>query len=733
MLRLTSLIATLLLIPTTIFVCWWYSPEIVKSLIEDELQDSNVQLVSFSMRRPNTWQIDIDKLVLESAGNLVALDSLVLHPLPASDVSVSIASIIFTIQQEGPDSSDPLSWREALSLLDAGILLLPRTGKIESLSYCAPTCHVFDMHWSRHDDRLDAQLFMEGLNLMISLAISSRERGLSIYGQSDYLVLIDAVIEAQSELLTGAATGHLVMPERRFGLTAEGDIAGRFELSAASFKVDLSLPVDETVALASLQQAAGTASLDLNLLWQINWQDVRINGSRQLAIEGNLQQQILSIQNSLPVLLSIESPYLENLLATVDADSRCDLDVLGMTVLDCTLTRLDASASYEDFGLLMTGTDTALQFEGNQFDITSKLALTVDQTGSRLLEGDFDLHGTDTRIAITSLESSLLGLPFTVRIEQVLDSGKGSMSLRLNHKLRQMTELQTYLGLEVIEVNSGEMNIMGQYAWTPGDEFKLTQMTDIQLDGAGFVFDGYVFDDLDLHASFEHWPVMKTVQPADLTLKALNIGVPLTDIALSFDADINVNTRQFFLHGRSFDGQIFGGRIHASQFNYDSTTQLGTSLVELEGLELGEVLALQRQDLSSEGALSGSVPVQIKDGNLSVSNGYIEAIAPGGFIRYQPDATVVSLAKDNAGLKVVLDAMTDFQYHSLSAKLNYSPEGLMTAETGLKGSNPGYQGGREVHLNLTLEENLNTLLESLRLGADIADKVSQKTAKGAKK
>jgi hypothetical protein len=117
-------------------------------------------------------------------------------------------------------------------------------------------------------------------------------------------------------------------------------------------------------------------------------------------------------------------------------------------------------------------------------------------------------------------------------------------------------------------------------------------------------------------------------------------------------------------------------------------------------------------------------------GILSVSGASIKAQSPGGYLRYQPNAAVRLLGNQNQGLSVVLDAMDNFQYHTLAAAVDYSPEGIMTARTSIKGANPQYQNGREVFLNLNLEENILKLLESLRLGSEMAEKIGEKATKG---
>lgn len=73
--------------------------------------------------------------------------------------------------------------------------------------------------------------------------------------------------------------------------------------------------------------------------------------------------------------------------------------------------------------------------------------------------------------------------------------------------------------------------------------------------------------------------------------------------------------------------------------------------------------------------------------------------------------------------KILLDTLSDFQYHSLAVTLDYSSTGDLTAKTALQGHNPNFEKGREIHFNLSIEENIGTLLESLRMGDSVEKKV----------
>jgi hypothetical protein len=216
-----------------------------------------------------------------------------------------------------------------------------------------------------------------------------------------------------------------------------------------------------------------------------------------------------------------------------------------------------------------------------------------------------------------------------------------------------------------------------------------------------------------------------------MSWQQISVGVPIDDLETSFHLEVEPLRDIFLISGHHLKGKTLGGTFESSDYKYDVINRNGHITLTVAELELNQILALEREDFVSSGRLSGSVPVQIQEGNLSVNKGWISAISPGGRLRYSPGLSVVELAKQNKSLKVVLDAMSDFHYHTLDVELEYSKEGQLIAKTGLKGRNPAYDNGREVHLNLNLvEKNVGALLESLRLTDNVARKIESKTNSG---
>ena len=130
-----------------------------------------------------------------------------------------------------------------------------------------------------------------------------------------------------------------------------------------------------------------------------------------------------------------------------------------------------------------------------------------------------------------------------------------------------------------------------------------------------------------------------------------------------------------------------------------------------------------REGLQGTGRLDGQLPIEITPEGIEVVHGQLSVRAPGGDIRYLPTEKVLTLAQTNPSVKMVVEVLSNFQYHVLDVISDYKPGGDLTLQIHLEGKNPDWQAGQPVHLNLNLEENIPLLLRSLQLSDEITERV----------
>ena len=98
----------------------------------------------------------------------------------------------------------------------------------------------------------------------------------------------------------------------------------------------------------------------------------------------------------------------------------------------------------------------------------------------------------------------------------------------------------------------------------------------------------------------------------------------------------------------------------------------------------------------------------------------------GGTIRYSPTSAPAARVGGAAKLQTLYGALSDFRYRSLEADVDYEPGGVALLRTRISGHNPDWNRGRPVELSLNVEENLISLLTSLRATRMVEDRITRR-------
>jgi hypothetical protein len=172
---------------------------------------------------------------------------------------------------------------------------------------------------------------------------------------------------------------------------------------------------------------------------------------------------------------------------------------------------------------------------------------------------------------------------------------------------------------------------------------------------------------------------------------------------------------------------VLGGRVSVAEFRYQADRPSPPFEVAVRGIDLAKVVGLEQQvSLQASGLLDGSLPVEIVAEGGKVSGGAIHSRSPGGVIRFIPSEDARRMAAGNPALKLAYDALSNLQYQTLDASVEYSPAGDLELGIQLKGRNPDWQHGRPIHLNLNVVENIPTLLRSLELGDNVSGVIEKR-------
>ena len=189
---------------------------------------------------------------------------------------------------------------------------------------------------------------------------------------------------------------------------------------------------------------------------------------------------------------------------------------------------------------------------------------------------------------------------------------------------------------------------------------------------------------------------------------AVNPGLPLHNVSgrLAYD--------QTGWTLKALNGQLLGGELTIDQLGrFSEPGPQGT--VQLTQLDLAQLAELIGNDaVKLRGRVDVSIPLSWHNGRIGVDQGSL--VGRAGHIEYQP---VVDGGSGNPQLDAAQEILANLNMESVSAKIDYASDGVMRLSTRIEGRNPDYQNGRPVHLNLNIENNMNTLLKSLRTADQI--------------
>lgn len=220
---------------------------------------------------------------------------------------------------------------------------------------------------------------------------------------------------------------------------------------------------------------------------------------------------------------------------------------------------------------------------------------------------------------------------------------------------------------------------------------------------------GAVEADIDTAAEF-----LVNTPPLALTMAAIDVGVPMENLSLNFQ--VERATQRILIESFSMD--LVGGTVTGMDITYDFNLERNPILVTFSGLRLDQMLDLvEYEGIEATGAVSGEIPLTLTANGVEVEAGALRADAPGGVIKYLQSVG----AAGNPGIDLVNQALSNYQFDTLTSGIEYKPDGELLLSMQLQGSNPNMSGGQRVNLNLNLSDNIPALLESLQAARAIED------------
>ncbi len=270
------------------------------------------------------------------------------------------------------------------------------------------------------------------------------------------------------------------------------------------------------------------------------------------------------------------------------------------------------------------------------------------------------------------------------------------------------------------DLDKGKISCKANGSWAPNKKLRLDAFTAV-TGGNGF-FKQFVFNGLALRQDLAVLPRLSSKSEGSFALQQLIGAIDIHDIQakLNFIPAQQGPLPQVEIN--DFSASLFAGSISSPAILYDLNQPDTAFVVKISNLDLATMIKMIKMDsLHVTGRVSGEIPVRIRGKEVSVDNGTLYSEPPGGEIRYTPENTGQTGVTGYA-----LKAVEDFRYNSLKTTAEYLPSGQLNLDIGLQGISPELSTTRPVHLNIHAEQNLPSLLQSLRFSKGLTDELDKR-------
>ena len=528
-------------------------------------------------------------------------------------------------------------------------------------------------------------------------------------------------------------------------------MSGNYNLNTQHFLLNIS---DFDSKLAG-DSAAGLATVDIS--FEDNSASCMTLSSCQIQTSvSTISNIVFSAQDKLENLSatgSIEISITDSVLLissdkiALSIPSITSLNFKGAAKVDVTSIRFEQDLSSQTTIARADYLADQINIKNNTVDVDN---LTV--SGALALENNTVKASAGLRLANQ--------LTATTELSHDLISNKGHAEITLDdYGFNEITPFSKLLSLKEydIELVSGTVSGHSELQWQQSaqGEFKIEGPASILLSDISGYYDDLFFVGVTSAVDGEFVGPMnfRSARPLHGEISTLDIGIPVSDISWDYSWDYSWG----YFGGGSFGDSlgnspkysqdpsrrylseavdeyslvtlgnlaatVLGGELSVPNLVFDSKNPQSESNVVISKLNMETIVALaDYPGLHVDGFISGYLPLSITDYSVTLSDGLISALNPGGTIRYKPSSPSSS---SNSSLKLINDALSDYRYDRLNTTAFFTPNGDLTLAVQLQGFNPSMNQGQAINLNVNVTDNIPTLLKSLQASRSITDALEE--------
>ncbi|WP_299083713.1 YdbH domain-containing protein [uncultured Paraglaciecola sp.] len=320
----------------------------------------------------------------------------------------------------------------------------------------------------------------------------------------------------------------------------------------------------------------------------------------------------------------------------------------------------------------------------------NKTNMTLSSIHKINLENGFlaELTQQQTSASLQIFQQDIVSLRHIVsQLENAADIQDGSFSAKIELTLPLEDNAFTAFGTAQLQ------NVSGKY-----QDYQLNNMTyhtPVKFDSAG----------LQLAESTLH-------------IDSIDTGVIIKQI------EAKVIAKDSVIRLKQVQGDIFSGQFLLNDIWLDGRQQQIN--INIQGIDLAQVVALQEQPgITITGNIDGDMPININQQGIRIDDGWVSSLK-GGKLTIENNPSFDSIKQQQPQIAL----LENLDFSQLESKVTLKPDGEMLFDFAIKGNNPVQN--QAVNFNYSHQENLFSLLESIRLINSVEKTIEQKINQGDK-
>jgi hypothetical protein len=380
------------------------------------------------------------------------------------------------------------------------------------------------------------------------------------------------------------------------------------------------------------------------------------------------------------------------------------------------------------------------QLDNGQLEGVKLNKLTNQLDGKLLKLSEIDFSGQTN---ISELLLDKMGHKVKLKPIKVVHQGRSGPNLASSfseHKITlekefsaNLTQQSDQLSLRIEQQNiTGLQSLITQFApeltvtqgkFNASMNTNLNQLTsevtfaaDLALNEFSGRYGDYLFSGGAIHSPLSLNSAGLQLGETTLFLNSLNLGLPIEQIKAS------LSSVEGAFQLTSIVGNTLGGQFRVKNIWLDGREQHFDMV--LENIDLAQVAALQDQPgISITGQIGGELPVSSSSQTVGIEGGQVKSNG-GGILTISGNPAFDSIKKQQGQLAF----LENYHFSQLSSKVTLKPDGWLLLDLAFYGQNPNKK--QAVNFNYTHQENLFTLMETLRVTNSIQDKIEHSISKG---